>query len=59
MDEVNARGDFGIEMSRLALIDGDRDPWRPMVREKTCWDECADVRSDTREQFGAEEDFDG
>jgi len=29
--EVNARGDYAIEMDRLAFIDGDRDPWRPAV----------------------------
>ncbi|WVQ93094.1 hypothetical protein IAU59_000158 [Kwoniella sp. CBS 9459] len=29
--EVNDRGDFGIEYERLAFIDGDRDPWRPMT----------------------------
>lgn len=31
VDEVNARGDYTIEADRLAFIDGDRDPWRPMV----------------------------
>lgn len=30
--EINARGDYDIEMDRLAFIDGDRDPWRPAVR---------------------------
>ncbi|ORX39182.1 serine carboxypeptidase S28-domain-containing protein [Kockovaella imperatae] len=29
VESVNARGDFAIEMDRLAFIDGDRDPWRP------------------------------
>jgi len=29
---VNARGDYAIEADRLAFIDGDRDPWRVMVR---------------------------
>lgn len=29
--EVNARGSYHIEADRLAFIDGDRDPWRPMV----------------------------
>ncbi|OCF35690.1 serine carboxypeptidase [Kwoniella heveanensis BCC8398] len=29
--EVNNRGDYGIEYERLAFIDGDRDPWRPMT----------------------------
>lgn len=32
VDEVNSRGSYGIEAHRLAFIDGDRDPWRPMVR---------------------------
>lgn len=31
VEEVNERGDYGIEADRLAFIDGDRDPWRPMV----------------------------
>ena len=31
VDSVNRRGDFAIEMDRLAFIDGDRDPWRPAV----------------------------
>ncbi|RSH95203.1 hypothetical protein EHS25_000289 [Saitozyma podzolica] len=31
VDEVNARGDYTIEADRLAFIDGDRDPWRPMT----------------------------
>ena len=31
VESVNARGDYAIEMDRLAIIDGDRDPWRPMV----------------------------
>jgi hypothetical protein len=31
VEEVNARGDYAIEAERLAFIDGDRDPWRPMV----------------------------
>lgn len=29
--EVNNRGDYEIEYSRLAFIDGDRDPWRYCV----------------------------
>lgn len=29
--EVNRRGDFAIAMDRLAIIDGEWDPWRPMV----------------------------
>lgn len=32
VEEVNRRGDFEIQSDRLAFIDGDRDPWRPMVR---------------------------
>ncbi|WVQ81073.1 hypothetical protein IAT38_003195 [Cryptococcus sp. DSM 104549] len=31
VEEVNARGDFGISADRLAFIDGDRDPWREMT----------------------------
>ncbi|WVN88054.1 uncharacterized protein L203_103253 [Cryptococcus depauperatus CBS 7841] len=31
VDEVNRRGDYGIKIDRLAFIDGDRDPWRPMT----------------------------
>ncbi|KAL7421306.1 Serine carboxypeptidase S28 [Cryptotrichosporon argae] len=31
VDDVNARGDYAIRMDRLAFIDGDRDPWRPMT----------------------------
>ena len=31
VEEVNRRGDFGLEFSRLAYIDGDRDPWRYCV----------------------------
>lgn len=31
MESVNARGDYAIEADRLAFIDGDRDPWRPVV----------------------------
>lgn len=31
VDEVNRRGDFATEYSRLAYIDGDRDPWRYCV----------------------------
>jgi hypothetical protein len=31
VEEVNRRGDYAIEADRLAFIDGDRDPWRPMV----------------------------
>ncbi|WVR08970.1 hypothetical protein IAU60_006029 [Kwoniella sp. DSM 27419] len=31
VEEVNQRGDYGIEYDRLAFIDGDRDPWRPMT----------------------------
>ncbi|WWC72992.1 uncharacterized protein I206_106956 [Kwoniella pini CBS 10737] len=31
VEEVNARGDYEIEYDRLAFIDGDRDPWRPMT----------------------------
>jgi len=31
VDEVNRRGDFALEYSRLAYIDGDRDPWRYCV----------------------------
>ncbi|WOO84920.1 putative extracellular serine carboxypeptidase [Vanrija pseudolonga] len=29
--DVNDRGDYDIEYSRLAFIDGDRDPWRTMT----------------------------
>ena len=32
---VNARGDYAIEADRLAFIDGDRDPWRVMVRRRS------------------------
>ena len=32
VNEINDRGDYAIEMDRLAFIDGDRDPWRPAVR---------------------------
>ncbi|ODN75032.1 hypothetical protein L202_06253 [Cryptococcus amylolentus CBS 6039] len=28
VEEVNKRGDYGIEADRLAFIDGDSDPWR-------------------------------
>ncbi len=35
VDEVNRRGDYAIQADRLAFIDGDRDPWRPMVSH-TC-----------------------
>jgi hypothetical protein len=31
VEEVNQRGDFALEYSRLAYIDGDRDPWRYCV----------------------------
>ena len=31
VESINARGDFAIEMDRLAIIDGDRDPWRGAV----------------------------
>ena len=31
VEEVNRRGDFALEYSRLAYIDGDRDPWRYCV----------------------------
>lgn len=31
VEEVNRRGDYAIQADRLAFIDGDRDPWRPMV----------------------------
>ncbi|WVW79480.1 hypothetical protein I302_101449 [Kwoniella bestiolae CBS 10118] len=31
VEEVNRRGDYEIEYDRLAFIDGDRDPWRPMT----------------------------
>ncbi|ORY33065.1 serine carboxypeptidase S28-domain-containing protein [Naematelia encephala] len=31
VEEINRRGDYGIAMDRLAFIDGDRDPWRPMT----------------------------
>ncbi|OCF56353.1 serine carboxypeptidase [Kwoniella mangroviensis CBS 10435] len=31
VEEVNQRGDYEIEYDRLAFIDGDRDPWRPMT----------------------------
>jgi hypothetical protein len=31
VEEVNRRGDYAIEETRLAFVDGDRDPWRPMV----------------------------
>ncbi|WWC91094.1 uncharacterized protein L201_006035 [Kwoniella dendrophila CBS 6074] len=31
VEEVNERGDYEIEYDRLAFIDGDRDPWRPMT----------------------------
>ncbi|WVQ63792.1 uncharacterized protein L199_001946 [Kwoniella botswanensis] len=31
VEEVNRRGDYEIEFDRLAFIDGDRDPWRPMT----------------------------
>ncbi|WWC63922.1 uncharacterized protein I303_106527 [Kwoniella dejecticola CBS 10117] len=31
VEEVNSRGDYEIEYDRLAFIDGDRDPWRPMT----------------------------
>jgi hypothetical protein len=31
VEEVNRHGDYAIEASRLAFVDGDRDPWRPMV----------------------------
>jgi hypothetical protein len=33
VEEINARGDYDIEYSRLAFIDGDRDPWRPVVSQ--------------------------
>lgn len=32
VESVNARGDYAIEADRLAFIDGDRDPWRVVVR---------------------------
>ncbi|WWD21383.1 hypothetical protein CI109_105868 [Kwoniella shandongensis] len=31
VEEINARGDYAIEADRLAFIDGDRDPWRPVT----------------------------
>ncbi|WRT69169.1 uncharacterized protein IL334_006153 [Kwoniella shivajii] len=31
VEEVNQRGDYELEYERLAFIDGDRDPWRPMT----------------------------
>lgn len=34
VEEVNSRGDFAIEANRLAFIDGDRDPWRPMTPQR-------------------------
>ncbi|KIR63875.1 serine carboxypeptidase [Cryptococcus bacillisporus CA1873] len=34
VEEVNRRGDFAIEADRLAFIDGDRDPWRPMTPQR-------------------------
>lgn len=31
VDIPNGYGNFGIQMSRLAIIDGQHDPWRPMT----------------------------
>ncbi|RXK38184.1 hypothetical protein M231_04558 [Tremella mesenterica] len=31
VESVNRRGDYGIRADRLAFIDGDRDPWRPVT----------------------------
>ena len=48
VEEVNRRGDYGIEYERLAFIDGDRDPWRTTVSNcdvHTCG--VADVRLQT------------
>lgn len=34
VEEVNRRGDYLIEADRLAFVDGDRDPWRPMTPQR-------------------------
>lgn len=34
VEEVNRRGDYAIEADRLAFVDGDRDPWRPMTPQR-------------------------
>lgn len=41
---VNELGDFGIAADRLAIIDGEQDPWRPMTAHS---DYFAKNRSDT------------
>ncbi len=60
VEEINARGDFAIEMDRLAFIDGDRDPWRPTVSNRS---DRRRPRSsppaDTRERHRAKADVDG
>lgn len=45
IEEVNARGDYATEYSRLAFIDGDRDPWRYCVSLQPF--DCRSVLADT------------